>query len=132
MNPDLREFFGQGGKLLLIGGWSDGAVPPQVAVDYYKRVIATVGARAASESLRFFMVPGMDHGPGTAGPDNFSFDSLGILEEWRRTGRPPDQLIVSHHREGKEIGKRVVCQYPRVAVYSGTGNGEEPGHYVCR
>jgi len=72
------------------------------------------------------------HGPGTTGPDNFSFDSLGILEEWRRTGRPPDQLIVSHYREGKEIGTRLVCQYPRVAIYSGNGNGEDPVHYVCR
>ncbi|PWT80886.1 MAG: tannase/feruloyl esterase family alpha/beta hydrolase [Blastocatellia bacterium] len=132
VNPDLRNFFARGGKLLLVDGWNDTAVPPKVAVDYYKRVVATVGAKAVRESMRFFMVPGMNHGPGTNGPENYNFDSLSIIEQWKQTGRASEQLIVSHFKNGMEVGKRLVCQYPQVATYKGSGNSEDPGSYRCR
>jgi tannase/feruloyl esterase len=132
VNPDLRNFFARGGKLLLVDGWNDTAVPPKVAVDYYKRVVATVGQRAVRESMRFFMVPGMNHGPGTNGLDNYNFDSLGIIEQWKQTGRAPEQLIVSHFKDGMEVGKRLVCQYPQVEMYKGSGNSEDSGSYRCR
>ena len=78
VDPDLRRYFARGGKLLLIEGWNDTAVPPKVAINYYNRVVATVGERAVRENMRFFMVPGMGHGPGTAGPMNFNFDALAL------------------------------------------------------
>ena len=31
VDPDLRKYFARGGKLLLIGGWNDNGVPPDVA-----------------------------------------------------------------------------------------------------
>ena len=128
----MKAFFARGGKLLLIEGWSDGSVPPKVALDYYSRVVATVGAKPVKESMRFFMVPGMEHGPGTTGPDNYEFDSLTILEQWRISGQPPEQLIVSHYKDGVEVGRRRVCQYPRIARYKGKGNHEDPLSYRCR
>ena len=130
--PDLKAFFGRGGKLLLVEGWNDTAVPPKVAIDYYKKVVATVGAKTAKESMRFFMVPGMGHGPGTTGPDNYNFDSLGIVEQWKQTGKAPDTLIVSHFKDGMEVGKRLVCQYPQVAMYKGNGNTEDAASYSCK
>jgi feruloyl esterase len=132
VDPDLKAFFGRGGKLLLVEGWNDTAVPPKVAIDYYKKVVATVGAKAAKESMRFFMVPGMGHGPGTTGPDNYNFDSLGIVEQWKQTGKAPDTLIVSHFKDGMEVGKRLVCQYPQVAMYKGSGNTEDAASYSCK
>ena len=48
VDPDLRSFFARGGKLLLIEGWNDTAVPPKVAINYYNRVVATVGERAVT------------------------------------------------------------------------------------
>jgi Tannase and feruloyl esterase len=132
VDPDLKRFFARGGKLLLVEGWNDAAVPPKVAINYYKKVVATVGARTTRESMRFFMVPGMGHGPGTAGPDNYNFDSLAILEQWKQTGKAPETLIVSHFKDGMEVGKRLVCQYPQVAMYKGSGNTEDPTSYSCR
>jgi feruloyl esterase len=132
VNPDLTRFFARGGKLLLVDGWNDTAVPPRVAIDYYKKVVATVGAKRARESMRFFMVPGMNHGPGTTGADNYNFDSLALIEQWKQTGTAPDQLIVSHFKDGMEIGKRLVCQYPQIAMYKGSGNTEEPESYRCQ
>src|SRR5579863_1637388 len=45
VDPDLRQYFARGGKLLLIGGWNDNSVPPYVAVNYYKAVVAKTGAK---------------------------------------------------------------------------------------
>ena len=132
VDPDLRKFFARGGKLLLVDGWSDTAVPPKVATNYYRNVVAKTGAKAVKESMRFFMVPGMGHGPGTNGVENFNFDALSVIEQWKQTGRAPDQLIVDHYKNGIEVGKRLVCQYPQVAMYQGSGNTEDPGSYSCK
>ena len=133
VDPDLRRFFARGGRLLLVGGWNDAAVPPKVAINYYNRVVATVGERPVRQSIRFFMVPGMGHGPGTGGAENFDFDALTLIEQWREKGIAPDELIVGHYRDGKRVGSRLVCQYPRVAFYRGGGqNPEEPSSFECR
>ena len=132
VDPDLTKFFGRGGKLLLVDGWADTAVPPKVALNYYKNVVATTGAKAVKESMRFFMVPAMGHGPGTNGAENINFNALDTIEEWKRTGKAPDTLIVTHYKNGMEVGKRLVCQYPQVAMYRGSGNTEDPASYQCR
>ena len=132
VDPDLGKFFARGGKLLLVDGWSDTAVPPKVAINYYNAVVAKLGAKTVRESMRFFMVPGMGHGPGTNGPENFNFDALGLIEQWKEHGTAPDRLIVSHYKDGMEIGKRLVCQYPQVAIYKGSGSPENPASYSCK
>ena len=132
VDPDLRKFFARGGKLLLVDGWADTSVPPKVAINYYKNVLAKVGASAVKESMRFFMVPAMSHGPGTNGAENINFDALSVVEQWKQSGKAPDQLIVSHYKNGMDVGKRLVCQYPQVARYQGSGNTEEPASYGCR
>jgi feruloyl esterase len=132
VDPDLRKYFARGGKLLLIGGWNDASVPPNVAVNYYKAVVARTGAQSTRESMRFFMVPGMGHGLGTAGAENFYVDTLALIEQWKQTGQAPDQLVVSHYKDGKEVGQRLVCQYPQIAFYKGSGNPENPTSFECR
>jgi feruloyl esterase len=132
VDADLQKFFARGGKLLLVGGWNDASVPPKVAVDYYKKVVAKVGAKTAQQSMRFFMVPGMGHGTGTTGIENFNYDPLATIEQWKQTGKAPDELIVGHYKNGMETGKRLVCQYPRVATYKGSGNTEDPASFACK
>ena len=132
VDPDLRTFFAQGGKLLLVDGWSDTAVPPKVATNYYQNVLAKTGVSTVKESMRFFMVPGMGHGPGTNGVENMNFDALSVIEQWKQTGKAPDRLIVDHYKNGMEVGKRLVCQYPQVAIYKGSGNTEDPASYSCK
>jgi feruloyl esterase len=131
VDPDLRRFFARGGKLLLVDGWNDTSVPPKVAINYFNRVVATVGERQTRESMRFFMVPGMGHGPGTQGAENFDFDALGLIEQWKEKGAVPDQLVVGHFKDGKRVGARLVCQYPRIAFYKG-GDAENPASFECR
>jgi feruloyl esterase len=132
VDPDLRKYFARGGKLLLIGGWNDASVPPSVAVDYYKEVVAKTGAQATRESMRFFMVPGMTHGVGTTGAENFNVDTLALIEQWRQTGKAPGQLVMDHYKDGKQVGRRLVCQYPAIARYKGSGNPEDPTSFECK
>ncbi len=132
VNPDLRQYFARGGKLLLVGGWNDASVPPKVAVNYYRKVVDKVGAKAVQDSMRFFMVPGMGHGGGTTGVENFNYDPLATIEQWKATGKAPDTLIFDHYKNGAKIGQRLVCQYPKVATYKGSGNTEDPASFVCK
>jgi feruloyl esterase len=132
VDPDLRKYFARGGKLLLIGGWNDSSVPPDVAVNYSKDVVAKTGAKATRESMRFFMVPGMNHGVGATGAENFNVDTLALIEEWKQTGKAPDQLVMGHYKDGKEVGRRLVCQYPQIARYKGSGNPEDPASFDCK
>ena len=117
---------------MLVGGWNDAAVPPKVAVDYYKKVVAKVGDKTVQQSMRFFMVPGMAHGSGTTGDENFNYDPLAIIEQWKQTGKAPEQLIFSHYKNEMEVGKRLVCQYPQIAMYKGNGNAEDPTSFTCK
>jgi feruloyl esterase len=132
VDPDLRNFFARGGKLLLVGGWNDASVPPKVAVDYYKKVVAKLGAKTVQQSMRFFMVPGMGHGTGTTGVENFNYDPLATIEKWKQSGKAPEELIVEHYKNGMQVGKRLVCQYPKIATYKGSGNNEDPASYACK
>jgi feruloyl esterase len=132
VDPDLQKFFARGGKLLLVDGWSDTSVPPKVAINYYKAVVTKTGAKPVRDSMRFFMVPGMGHGPGTTGDENFSYDALGVIEQWKETGKAPEELIFEHFKNGMSVGKRLVCQYPKSPTYKGSGNTEDPASFVCK
>jgi len=132
VDPDLGKFFARGGKLLLVDGWADTAVPPKVAINYYNAVVKKLGAKTVKESMRIFMVPGMGHGPGTNGVENFNFDALAAIEQWTERGTAPDQLVVEHFKDGKRVGTRLVCQYPQVAVYKGSGDAENSASYSCK
>jgi feruloyl esterase len=132
VDPDLRKFFARGGKLLLVDGWNDASVPPKVAINYYKKVVDKVGAKTVQQSMRFFMVPGMTHGPGTTGAENFNYDALATIEQWKDSGKAPEELIFTHHKNGMEVGKRLVCQYPKVPTYKGSGNAADPASFTCK
>jgi len=96
------------------------------------RVVAKTGAQATREFMRVFMVPGMGHGVGKTGAKNFYVDTLAVIERWKQSGQAPNQLVVSHYKDGKEVGQRLVCQYPQIAFYKGTGNPEAAASFECR
>jgi hypothetical protein len=31
-----------------------------------------------------------------------------------------------------QVGKRLVCQYPKVPTYKGSGNTEDPASFTCK
>jgi feruloyl esterase len=129
MDPNLKKFFGHGGKLLMYQGWSDPNIPPLNTIQYYQSVLKTMGG-AASDSIRLFMFPGMGHCGGGEGPD--TFDSIGTLAEWFEKGHAPTQILASHRTNGTVDRTRPICAYPQVAAYKGAGNVDDAANFVCK
>jgi feruloyl esterase len=128
-NPDLRPFFAHGGKLIQYHGWTDQQVMPENSINYYKSVVATVGAAKVDASYRLFMAPGMNHCGGGDGPNKF--DMLGAMEAWREGGKAPDAVLASHATDGHVDRTRPLCAYPQVAKYKGAGSTDEAGNFAC-
>jgi feruloyl esterase len=128
VDPNLREFFRRGGKLLQYHGWTDPSISPLNSINYYHSVVDFMGG-GVRKSYRLFMVPGMDHCGGGDGPS--AFDSLRAIEEWVETGKAPDQIIASRVRDGKTERTRPLCSYPRLAKYKGTGSTDDAANFSC-
>jgi feruloyl esterase len=129
-DPDMKAFFGHGGKLLMYHGWSDPNVPAVNTVKYYNSVVENLGgASKASNNVRLFMAPGMGHCRGGEGPN--TFDKMAALERWVEQGQAPDVLIATHSTNGTVDRSRPLCPYPQVAKYKGSGSIDEASNFVC-
>ena len=134
IDPTLKEFFEQGGKLLLYHGWNDAAIAPQNTVNYYNSVVAAMGGlNNVTNSMRLFMAPGVNHCDGGDGP--FDFDGIVALEQWVEKGKPPDRIVAAHRPRGAQPASpdrtRPLCPYPQVAKYTGSGSTNDASNFVC-
>ena len=130
VSPNLTAFARRGGKLITYHGWSDPNVAPQASVNFYKSALAATQPPASSpEWLRLFMVPGMGHCSGGAGPD--TFDMVSALEAWVEKGVAPNQVLASRIVDGAVVRSRPLCPYPQVARYKGTGSLDEAVNFSC-
>src|SRR6185295_10052717 len=131
MDPNLKPFFARGGKLIHYHGWADQQIPSGSSVDYYQTVLDTNGGvNKVKENYRMFMVPGMGHCGGGDGPA--SFDMLAALEQWVEKGKAPDSIPAAHMTNGQPDRTRILCPYPQVATYKGTGDSNDAANFVCK
>jgi feruloyl esterase len=94
-NPDLRPFKANGGKLILVQGWSDQSVMAPPTVDYYETMTKTMDGPGATRTFaRFFTVPGMDHCAGGEGAT--AIDYMGAITAWTEGGPAPEKLRGVH------------------------------------
>jgi feruloyl esterase len=119
----------RGGKLLIYHGWEDQNISPRMSVDYYEKVLATMGAAAVDDAVKLFMVPGMGHCGGGDGPNQF--DMLAVLERWREKGETPTEILASKVVSGQVVRTRPLCPYPQVAKYKGTGSIDRAENFAC-
>lgn len=129
MDPNLKDFLGRGGKLLMYQGWSDQNVSPLNTVQYYQSVLKTMGG-TPGDSIRLFMFPGMGHCGGGEGPN--TFDAIGALAQWVEKGPAPEQILASHRASGAVDRTRPVCAYPKTAVYKGAGSIDDAANFACQ
>ena len=140
MNPDLRSFRAHGGKLIQYHGWGDAAISPLNSINYYDNVRAFLSqypdargeaSRPMEDFYRLFLVPGMGHCGGGAGPNRF--DAVSALEAWVEKGAAPERLI----GEGKDTADasktltRPLCPYPQTAHYKGSGDPDSAASFEC-
>jgi feruloyl esterase len=130
-DPNLKPYVDRGGKLLMYHGWSDPGIPPMNTVNYYNKATEMLGGAAkTSNSIRLFMIPGMNHCRGGDGTDKF--DGIGALAKWVEGGMAPASIPASHQSEGKVDRTRPLCPYPQVATYKGSGDTNDAANFVCK
>lgn len=125
VDPDLRGFEAHGGKLLLYAGWADPAITPRNTIEYYTSVLDEMGNQQ-SDWMRLFMVPGMGHCGGGDGPN--TFDTIGVMEQWREQGEAPRQIPARNPGSGLS---RPLCPYPQTAKYAGSGDVADASNWSC-
>ena len=126
-SDDLDRFRARGGKLLLMHGTVDMAIPPSNSVAYYQRLSARYGA-ALPSFLRFYIAPGFGHGDG---PFPVSWSSLDALDRWVETGQGPGpQTVVDASPVGGGRA-RPLCEFPRWPRYDGKGDPRRAESFAC-
>jgi len=130
---DIKGFLSRGGRLIIIGGWTDN-LPPEGNIEYYNDVVKSVGRELASSTVRLFMVPGMHHCLGEEFPLNATtdFDAVAAVKAWKAGGPAPEQIVVTQTEKDGTKSKRMVCSYPRVARYNGKGDPQDMTNFSCR
>ncbi|MDE2447402.1 MAG: tannase/feruloyl esterase family alpha/beta hydrolase [Gammaproteobacteria bacterium] len=130
-SPDLHAFVRRGGKLLLYQGWADPAVPPGNIITYYGALTKALGANA--DQVRLFMVPGMAHCFGGAGPN--IFDTLDSLDRWVENGVAPERMIATKYDNddpsAKVLMTRPLCAWPKRARWTGSGSTSDAANFMC-
>lgn len=112
VNADLRPFKAHGGKLIQYHGWNDPAIPPLGSIRYHDEVRARMGD--TSDFYRLYMIPGMLHCSGGAGPGKV--DMLDVLDRWVTKREAPASLIA---RADTGDQTQLLCPYPAVARADG-------------
>ena len=105
-----------------------------------------MGAAQASTFVRLFMVPGMQHCYGGAGPNSFGQfpvysgdpdkDIDAALERWVEKGFAPERIVAAKRQNDMDpksdiVRTRLLCAYPLVARYKGSGSTDDAANFVC-
>ena len=153
INPDLRSFRDHGGKLIQYHGWSDALIPPAGSTVYYENVATFMrkypdprsdSSNRVDTFYRLFMIPGMGHCYGGAGPTSIAptegvaatdpeHDLMLSLEQWVEKGIAPEKVIGSGQapNDPSKTMSRPVCAYPKVTRYKGTGDTNDAASFEC-
>ena len=126
---DLSAFRRHGGKILLFHGLSDQIVPAQSTVDYYRRVVDTMGQGTVSSFVKYFELPGTGHS-GFGVTFNPTWDALGALDDWVTNGVAPKSAAITdtHFKPGRT---RPLCEYPAWPRYNGSGDVDQASSFAC-
>lgn len=140
----IQPFIRAGHKAIVYQGWQDPSTNAGPTIRYYAQLAAAQGgAERLGQSVRLFMVPGMYHCRGGPGADSFggsghvpattdpARDVLWALIDWVEQGDAPRQLIAAKQADGAAHFTRLLCPFPQVARYDGTGSQDAASSYAC-
>jgi feruloyl esterase len=107
---DLSRFRAAGGKLVEFQGWNDPAIPARATIAYAEDMRRAVGGDAGG-FYRLYLVPGMLHCGGGAGPGDVGW--LDVLRAWVEQGKAPAALEAT--AAGGPAKSQLLCPYPAAA-----------------
>ncbi len=129
VSADMSGFAAAGGKVLLMHGTIDFAIPFGNTVDWYERVVAEMGQGAVDDFMRFWLVPGFGHGSGVF---QMRWDSLDALVDWVENGNPPEGLITTDVAPATAGRTRPLCEYPSFPrLTEGTQDLDRATSFAC-
>jgi poly(3-hydroxybutyrate) depolymerase len=129
-STDLSRFKQHGGKLVIVHGVSDPIFSINDTIRWWNAVNRANNG-AASDFVRLFAVPGMNHCAG--GPATDQFNAFQAMVDWVEKGTAPERIIATAGANTPWPGRtRPLCAYPKQARYSGTGSIEDAANFVCR
>jgi feruloyl esterase len=141
---NLTPFQTRGGKLIIYHGWADQQISPSSSLDYYQRVVSSVGQPVTDSFLKMFMMPGIGHcsgGPGVAkiggstgaaASADADHDVVRALDRWVTQGIAPASLIGTRLESAPITARtRPLCAYPKVAKYKGSGSIDDAANFSC-
>ncbi len=126
---DLSAFRDRGGKAIVWHGWDDSLIYAQGTVDWFEGVERDMGD--TGDFLRLFLAPGVEHcrgGPGFAPNNPFT-----AVVRWVEESVAPETLDGARRGvDGEIVESRPICRYPKVAIYSGSGEPSDATSFECR
>lgn len=126
---NLSPFMSKGSKLMMWVGTADMLVGTRGTENYYNRLVSTMGAAQVDSFVRFYELPGAQHGPSTV--FQASWDQLTSLENWVEKGIDPSNNLVSSDDVGVPGRTRPMCTYPGWPKYGGTGDINSATSFSC-
>ncbi|KAF2461847.1 putative feruloyl esterase B precursor [Lineolata rhizophorae] len=129
ISPNLTEFRDAGGKMIVFQGWTDPYNAATWPIEHLEQIESHTGD--TSSFFKLFMIPGGGHCGAASGypqvPANYQ---TGVrLRDWVESGVEP-QFVVSTSPPDGSVRTRMLCPWPKVAVYQG-GDSESWESYSC-
>lgn len=137
---DLSALKNRGAKLIVYHGSADPIFSTADTTKWYEALQAANGG-SAGNFARYFMVPGMNHCSG--GPSTDQFDMITNLVNWVEKAQAPEQVQAKARGVGANVvnaelpaswsagRSRLLCAYPKVARYNGSGDVESAASFSC-
>ena len=147
-NPDLSEFYKNGGKIIITIGTMDNIASPGAQLDYYQSLLDKMGRKTVDNFARLFVVPQAGHGlsgrsykmngegkpvevkniPAPNGADN-----MDLIVAWVENNEAPAKTLVIDTKgrigEKKEGAGYLLCSYPNYPKYIG-GPVDQAASYI--
>jgi feruloyl esterase len=140
-DPDLSAFQKRGGKLIMKVNTTDYTVNPRWVMDYYDRVVQTMGTGRADAFLRFYVAVGLLHNrnvgrnPVTNSLVPAYVDFIAMLDDWVEHGKTPaDTQVLSDMDTAPPFAVHAtfpMCRYPMYPRYKGSGDPKAAENYAC-
>lgn len=120
-STDLQAFHARGGKIMIVHGWSDAMITASMTIDWFDKMTRFMGGeKKLADFAQLYIVPGMVHGSGGAGP--YVFDAQSSLVDWVEKGVVPQELMMQDEPAVKPMRQRAMYPYPAISVYKGAGD----------